>query len=618
MKFYNQTQVKNRYIWLSSGLSVAVVIVSLFVAYNLYTENKTSQAWLLLITIAAYVSLYLAGLYRAAGIQQQLWENNQYLSQVINQSTSGIIICDLQLRILDANQTLLNALHYPQHELANKSLCDICVDNHDGIKAQITNCQPSGKHPESIDCTLCNRHGEHRNARVKVSCVKQQNYKFYIITFNILDSAEERQKNTFDDQKILAQAQSIAQFGSWHWNLVKNSVTWSDAAIEIYQLTRKDLKDSFNNLVRFVHPKDRDLVVDAIQNTVVLKEEFKITYRLLQNGQVRYIEEIGKANTDANGQVIAILGTVRDVTKSRELNEQLAMSESVFSQAQDGIFVTDKEQKIQRVNAAFCRITGYKANMAIGQTPRELMVNCTNNPELEHPFWQHLDKYSDWSGERWEYKANGEPFLAEQYFSKVCNDEGNIVHYLGILSDITKQHELREIMRQKAYYDNLTNLPNRTLFLDRLKVKLNESKRKGTCFALCFLDLDGFKQINDKHGHDMGDQVLIVTAARMAKNIRESDTVSRLAGDEFTLILDDVANQEVVMQMAEKLISVVNQPIEHQDQEVKVGASFGVVIVDNKSSDNLDTLLKQADHAMYQAKSAGKNQAKLFDSFQIN
>ena len=579
-------------------------------------KSFTFYCLLLAIIIVIYSALTFLNFKQGSRVHLLLEESYNFLEEVLNNTNNAVLIVNEDGIIINANLTSEAVTGYSITELIGQPTEALVPDNHKyqhmQQQKQFIKSEPHNLHinNRNRNLRLLKKDNTEINVDINLSSVRSSN-GFLVIT-SIRDISKEYKltKQLSESKKFLTQSQSIAQFGSWLWTLSDNKVKWSDAALKIYGISKDEVEESFNSITNHVHPEDKDMLVDAIQNCVVLKEDFNLNYRLLINGEVKFIEEVGKASAfDESAEVSAIIGTVRDVTQQRLLNEQLAMSESVFSHAQDGIFVTDANKKIQRINESFTKITGYSEEQALGQTPIALL----QSDKKDHDFWKNTDKLLDWSGELWEKNSNGESFLCSQYISVVMDDDNKPVRYLGIISDITKERELEEIIRQKAYYDALTNLPNRSLFHDRLGVKLTECKRNKSSFALCFMDLDGFKSINDTYGHNTGDLVLITTAQRLTGAVRESDTVSRLAGDEFTLILDTIANEEIALAMAKKLILEVNLPIEHQQAQLTVEASFGVVLVNHDNQDSVDELLKKADHAMYEAKARGKHQAVIYE-----
>ena len=214
-----------------------------------------------------------------------------------------------------------------------------------------------------------------------------------------------------------------------------------------------------------------------------------------------------------------------------------------------------------------------------------------------------------------ESKKNAELYAELLTISALCDDQGKTLYYVGLFSDITQSKLQMQMLELLAHYDPLTQLPNRTTFADRLRQGIARSKRDKSLIAICFLDLDGFKPVNDQFGHDAGDQVLIEVAARIKNCIREQDTVSRHGGDEFALLLDDLPSIEECEQTLSRIQQVIAEPYLVNGEKITIGASIGLTLYPLDDSD-ADTLLRHADHAMYQAKVAGKNRYYLFDAGQ--
>ena len=214
-----------------------------------------------------------------------------------------------------------------------------------------------------------------------------------------------------------------------------------------------------------------------------------------------------------------------------------------------------------------------------------------------------------------ESKKNAELYAELLTISALCDDQGKTLYYVGLFSDITQSKLQMQMLELLAHYDPLTQLPNRTTFADRLRQGIARSKRDKSLIAICFLDLDGFKPVNDQFGHDAGDQVLIEVAARIKNCIREQDTVSRHGGDEFALLLDDLLSIEECEQTLSRIQQVIAEPYLVNGEKITIGASIGLTLYPLDDSD-ADTLLRHADHAMYQAKVAGKNRYYLFDAGQ--
>ena len=302
------------------------------------------------------------------------------------------------------------------------------------------------------------------------------------------------------------------------------------------------------------------------------------------------------------------------IIQRKKADEKLHLFSRIFDQTHEGITITNTNGKIIDVNPTFCEITGYSRDEVLGQDPA-MLSSGKQGPEFYADMWKSLNEYGYWQGEVWNRKKDGSVYAELLTISSIFDENNNISHHVGLFSDITLNKEQQKTLEFMAHYDVLTQLPNRTLFVDRFNQAIAHSKRSETILAICFLDLDEFKPVNDNYGHDVGDQLLIQVAERIQLNIREEDTVSRQGGDEFALLLGDIDTPFQGEQMLQRLNKSLAQPYIINQHIISVSASIGVVLYPNENAD-LDTLLRFADQAMYQAKLAGRNQFKLFSAEQ--
>ena len=249
----------------------------------------------------------------------------------------------------------------------------------------------------------------------------------------------------------------------------------------------------------------------------------------------------------------------------------------------------------------------------MGQTPR-LLESDRYDDEFYQTAWQALREHDYWHGELWCRRKNGSQFAALLTISAVPDMRGNIEHYAAMFSDITALKENQQQLERVAHYDLLTGLPNRLLFGDRLKQAIRQTRRRGMHLAVVFIDLDGFKKVNDQHGHGVGDKLLSVLSRRMTQVLREGDTLARLGGDEFVAILVDLPDISISVPILDRLIEVAAQPVPIGDALCEVSASIGVSYYPQGEDIDADQLLRQADQAMYRAKQAGKNRYHVFDT----
>ncbi len=303
-----------------------------------------------------------------------------------------------------------------------------------------------------------------------------------------------------------------------------------------------------------------------------------------------------------------------DLSEQRKAEEQLRLAASVFTHAREGIMITDQAGDIIEVNDTFSRITGYSREEVLGHNPR-FLKSGRHGQEFYAAMWSSLHEKKHWFGEVWNRRKNGEVFAELLTISAVSDAKGRVQNYVALFSDITVMKEHQQQLEHIAHYDVLTNLPNRVLLADRLQHAMRQSERRDTSLAVVYLDLDGFKAVNDTHGHEVGDGLLITLAQRMSSALREGDTLSRIGGDEFVAVLIDLDTMADCEPVLERLLLAASDPVMAVNSTLQVSASIGVTLYPQDGVD-ADQLMRHADQAMYIAKQSGKNRYHLFDVHQ--
>jgi len=306
-----------------------------------------------------------------------------------------------------------------------------------------------------------------------------------------------------------------------------------------------------------------------------------------------------------------MIGTHLDITDRKLAEEKRRLSSRVFNKTKEAIIITNTDNLIIEVNPAFCAITGYNPEDVLGKQPNMLRSE-KQSPEIYTQMWQSINEDGHWQGEVWNRKKNGELYAELLTISSIQDDNNHTTHYVGLFSDITKRKQQQQALELKAHYDELTQLPNRALFTDRFNQAIAHSKRTNTLLAVCFLDLDDFKPVNDTYGHNVGDQLLIKVAMRIKACIRDEDTVSRQGGDEFALLLGNIESSIQCEQTLNRLHHSLAQSYVIDGHTINISASSGVTLYPTDNID-LDTLIRHADQAMYQAKLIGKDRYQLFN-----
>ncbi len=341
-----------------------------------------------------------------------------------------------------------------------------------------------------------------------------------------------------------------------------------------------------------------------------------------EDGRCAIIESRKAPIFSKEGQRKGLVVIGRDVTERKRTEQELHVAATAF-ETQEGILITDRDKHILRVNRAFTRLTGYSAEEAIGRTPH-MLQSGRQDAEFFRSMWETLSRDKYWQGEILNRRKNGEVYPAWLTLSSVTDAAEQVTHYVAAFSDITLRKQADEKIHQLAFYDSLTRLPNRSLLRDRLQQAMavgGRSQREG---ALLFIGLDNFKMLNDTKGRDIGDLLLIEVAKRLQDCMRSSDTVARLdgtvarlGGDEFVVMINELSEdaQQAAAQVhdvGERVLASLNQPFNLQGVEHYSSASIGISLFRGDEI-GMDDLLKQADIAMYQAKTSGRNTLRFFD-----
>ncbi|HOX71819.1 MAG TPA: EAL domain-containing protein [Dokdonella sp.] len=403
----------------------------------------------------------------------------------------------------------------------------------------------------------------------------------------------------------------LALWGSsdefWDLNMDSGVLVRLGAA-RTHERQREEIHSVYDWVREKVHPDDQRAIAqrldDHISNKVPL---FESEQRVrMANGRWIWVLARGKiVERNAEGRPLRICGTARNITATREAERERRIAQEVISSMREGVSVCDLEFKFVAINPAFTRITGWQEHEVIGRSAA--MLNCAqHSPEYYQNLRESIMRDGLWRGELWQRRKDGEEFLSWLQSSEVRDAQGQRTHFIGVLTDITERKRNEQELRYLANYDTLTGLPNRTLLAERLGHAVIRARRGGRKVAVLFLDLDRFKHVNDSMGHAAGDRMLKAAGSRLRDNIRDGDTVARIGGDEFTVILEELADAAEAERVAQKLISAFERPLELNDgQDVVISPSIGISLYPDHAQTPTD-LLKFADTAMYQAKDRGR------------
>jgi diguanylate cyclase (GGDEF)-like protein/PAS domain S-box-containing protein len=358
-----------------------------------------------------------------------------------------------------------------------------------------------------------------------------------------------------------------------------------------------------------VHPDDLANLNHALAEHIAgHTEHFEVEHRVRgRDDEWTWVISRGRVvERDASGKPLRICGTERDISALRAADRDRRIATEVIRNMSEAVTVTDLDFRFVSVNTAFTRMTGYAEHEVLGRDA-SLLNGSRHAPDSYSQLRQTLAETGHWRGELWQRRKDGEEFLCWVELNEVCDAFGQRTHMIGVLTDITDRKRAEQELRYLANYDTLTGLPNRALLGERLGAAVISARRSGQKVGLLFLDLDRFKHINDSLGHTTGDRTLKAAGARLRQCVRETDVVSRLGGDEFTVVLENLADARGAEEMAQRLIQAFARPLPiTSTQEAVISPSIGIALYPDHGQTPAD-LLKCADTAMYQAKERGRN-----------
>lgn len=335
----------------------------------------------------------------------------------------------------------------------------------------------------------------------------------------------------------------------------------------------------------------------------------------LKNGSLIPVE-ISSKKLNINKKEYEIVTVFKDLTLKKDLEKKTKLLTTAFNKCSDSIVITDIDANIQWANVAFEKLTGYDISEIIGKKPKEFVKSGFQSEEFYTDLWETILSNKSWKGELINKRKDNSLYYEELSITPICNEKNEIEHFIAVKQDITDKKNLEEKIKKYAYFDFLTNLPNRRLFMNYLQDSIINFLREDKYIAILFLDLDKFKILNDTKGHDFGDEVLKITALKLKNALRNKDVVSRLGGDEFVVILDhlpkdEIQAKEIVEKICNKIIESVNEKILIKEEYINIGISIGVFLTNDKKI-HKDDALKNADIALYKAKNSGRNKFVIF------
>jgi len=539
-------------------------------------------------------------------------ESEQRQSDLLNNTSAVIYIMDLEGRYLFVNKTIEKLLNITNAEIKGKTDYDLFPFEMAKILRANDKRVIEVDGAIELEETVLLEDGEHIywSTKFPLKNISGETYASCGISTDITKRKQAEEKLTASERlkrQILHTVPDLVWLKDVSGRyLMCNTEFERLFGVKESELIGKTDYDFFDRELASFFRKNDMMVVHA---DTPLSNEESLSYA--EDGHLGLFETIKSPFKNAENKTVGILGIARDITDRKYAEEQLLLSASVFNNTREGILILDTDNQIIDANPASYQLTGYSKAELMGKKP-SFMNAAKQKNETNTEMWQIIADTGYWQGDIWNQKKNGEVYAQRLSIATIKDKSEKITHYVSVFSDITyiKEHEAE--LQKIAHNDALTGLPNRLLLRDRMFQAFAQTSRHDKSIAVCYLDLDGFKEVNDQYGHKAGDLVLIEIAKRLQFVIRTGDTVSRLGGDEFVLLMLDIESTEQLKKIIQRIIDDIAIPIDLPEASVSVSVSVGITLYPDDKNE-ADILLRHADKAMYEAKQAGKNCYAFFD-----
>lgn len=571
--------------YLITGLVVSILTASIVGCMMIYFLRKLSQ---LRDDIATQKN-----------IENELWLNKTF----IDKSKTAFLRISPTGLIQYANEYACLSLGYTKEDLLGMHPWDLDTDFPETAWTQIWHkLQENGI--VNVESRYCRKDGTQHNVDITCHYISYEGQEFsFTLIQNISDRKQTeqalRQKEGYQralidnfpfnvwlkdtDSRFLAVNQALADTLGYS---DKNSLIGKND----FDITTPDVAE---------HYRKDDIEVMTSRQKKIVEEMFKGT--VCDN----WMETFKAPAIDEAGVLLGTVGFSRDISDRKAIEAELQIAAVAF-ESQEGMIITDANSIILKINQSFTRMTGYTEDDAVGQK-MHLLKTGVQDSSFYAEMWKSIHSTGSWQGETWNRRKNGEIYPEWLTITAVIDKEQVITHYVATMLDITERKAIEQKTQHLAHHDALTDLPNRTLLTDRLNQALAHVRREKTILALMFLDLDRFKPVNDLLGHDVGDLLLKEVAERLLSCVkRESDTVSRIGGDEFVVLLAGIESEGDAQLVAQNILTTLYQPFNIHHHRINISGSIGIAIYPKQSIDAI-SLMKNADNAMYQAKKSGRN-----------
>lgn len=531
-------------------------------------------------------------------------QSNQIISILKNSSDSYISI-DYEQNILFVNDQAISQFSINESQVTGKNIWDCLPELGSFLYKSVHDVQTKG---ESIDLEAFYPPS---SSWLDVHIFKCNN-NISIAVSNITSRKNAEQELYQSERHQRAILDNVAD-GIVTINSQGKILSFNSAAEKIFGYSESEAKNlSVDSLMEGETAEQQDVFMKKHQKQIGsviigVNQELKGKHK---NGTLIPIE-MNVTRMHLNDEV-QLIGIVRDITERKRSEEQLRLAERIFESNNEGIVITNKQTDILRVNKSFLQITGYSEEDVI-QKKISMLSSGHHDKDFYKGIWDCLREYGHWKGEIWNKRCTGEIYPEWLSISSVFDSKGEVVNYVGIFSDISDKKEKEERIYKMAHYDELTGLLNRAMFNIELVKATQLANTNSTNLAILYIDLDYFKKINDTFGHPVGDEVLRVTGDRLTNMLRATDKVCRIGGDEFVILISDVAQPDDLSKIANNIIEKLRLPIELEKRELFLGASIGIAMYPQDASSG-DDLIRNADAALFMAKNNGRNNCKFYSN----
>jgi len=531
-----------------------------------------------------------------------------------------VAVLDRQGRILSFNRACVETTGFSFEEVRGRHVWDMLIPEEQVAEVKAVFQQLSaGQFPSKHENYWLTRTGERRLVSWSNTCVLDDNGDVEFVIPTGIDITEHQQtidklKHSQEQQHLLLNSTAEAIYGV----SVNGTCEFvNDACLKMlgYEKESDLVGKNIHSMIHHTYPDGRPYP----------KESCHVRSSTL-NGQMTHIDDEVHWRADGSsfpveywsrpmfkdGELVGAVVTFVDISERKKVDEQLLKLSSAIEQTADAISITDAHGVIEYVNPAFESITGYSSAQIIGKKPN-ILKSGKHGEEFYHRVWEELKAGRVFNDVFINRRRDGEIYYEEKTITPILNSENEITHFISTSRDITGRVETEKQLHHIAHHDVLTDLPNRVLFLDRLKQALARARWHNRRVAVLFLDVDRFKNINDTLGHESGDMLLRQFSRRLTSCLRERDTIARFGGDEFVILLDDIARLGDVEMLAQKILDKMSSPIMINDNELHVTASIGISLFPEDGEDS-STLLRHADLAMYRAKDDGRNSYEFYSA----